>query len=146
MGEVVAVNLDDGEVKWKKSLPGGVVSPIAVIDGLAVFTCADGTVRAVDATTGDDKWTYSGKGAFFGGAAVGGGVAYAADLRGVVHAIGLNDGKARWTLDLASDPAVAAPGMVFGSPILHDGKIFVATCNIDAGDQTKTVVVCIGEQ
>jgi outer membrane protein assembly factor BamB len=145
-GEIVAVNLDDGEVKWKKPLPGGVVSPIAVIDGMAIFTCADGKVRAVDAASGDDKWTYTGKGAFFAGAAVGGGVAYAADLKGVVHAIGLKDGKGVWTVDLANDPAVSAPGMVFGSPVLHDGKIFVATCNIEAGDQTKTVVVCIGEQ
>ena len=73
-------------------------------------------------------------------------MAYVADLKGMVHAIGLKDGKGVWTLDLASDPAVSAPGMVFGSPVLHDGKIFVATCNIEAGDQTKTVVVCIGEQ
>jgi len=145
-GEIVAVNLEDGEVKWKKPLPGGVVSPIAVIDGLAIFTCADGKVRAVDAASGEDKWTYTGKGAFFAGAAVDRGVAYVADLKGVVHAIGLKDGKGIWTLDLASDPQVSAPGMVFGSPVLHDGKIFVATCNIEAGDQTKTVVVCIGEQ
>src|ERR1051325_5626640 len=107
-GEVVAVNLDDGQVKWKKPLPGGVVSPIAVADGLAIFTCADGKVRAVDAATGDDKWTYPGKAAFFAGPAVGGGVAYAGDLKGIVHAINLKDGKGIWTVDLASDPAVSA--------------------------------------
>ncbi|HEV8606705.1 MAG TPA: PQQ-binding-like beta-propeller repeat protein [Tepidisphaeraceae bacterium] len=146
-GEIVAADLENGDVKWKKNLPGGVVSPIAVADGLAIFTCADGKVRAVDAVSGDDKWTYEGKAAFFGGPAVGGAVAYAADLKGVVHAVGLNDGKARWTLDLAADPAVMAPGMVYGSPILHDGKVFVATCNIEAGPEAmKTVVVCIGEQ
>src|SRR5205085_8074549 len=88
--------------------------------------------RAVDAASGDDKWTYTGSAAFFAGPAVAGGVAYAADLQGVIHAIGLKDGKGVWAVDLAADPAVSAPGMIFGSPILHDGKIYVATCNIDA--------------
>ncbi len=145
-GELVALDLESGEVKWKKNYAGGIVSAVAVSEGVAVFTCADGKVRGIDAASGEDKWTYDGKNVFFAGAAVGGGVAYAGDLKGVVHAIGLKDGKEMWKVDLATDPAVNAPGMVYGSPVLHDGKVFVATCNIEAWpDQSKTVVVCIGE-
>ena len=52
-GEVVAINLADGSIKWRKDIPtGGVLGPIAVKDGLAVFTATDGNVRAFDAATG----------------------------------------------------------------------------------------------
>src|SRR5205085_10606473 len=121
-----------GDVTAIKPLTASVDSPIDDADSVANFTCPDGKVRAVDAASGYDKWTYTGSAAFFAGPAVAGGVAYAADLKGVIHAIGLKDGKGVWAVDLAADPAVSAPGMIFGSPILHDGKIYVATCNIDA--------------
>ena len=48
--------------------------------------------------------------------AVVGGVVYAGDLNGVVHAIDLADGAGKWKLDLATDPAVKAPGMIYGGP------------------------------
>jgi len=37
--------------------------------------------------------------------------------------------------------------MIYGSPILKDGKLYVATSNLEsAADQQRTVVVCIGEK
>ena len=60
--------------------------------------------------------------------------------------INLPDGTPKWRLDLATDPAVKAPGMVYGGPVVHGGKIYVATCNIE-GDHARqpTAVVCIGQ-
>jgi hypothetical protein len=73
-------------------------------------------------------------------------MAYAGDLRGVIHAINLADGSAKWKLDLATDP-IKAPGMVYGGPILHGGRLLVATCNIAGTSAAQpTVVVCIGEK
>ncbi len=147
-GEVMAVNLADGKVAWKKPVKGGVVSAIAVKDNLAVFTATDGKVRAFDIATGASKWLYDGGAPFFAGAAIASGTAYAADIQGVVHAIKLADGSPVWKLDLVADPAVklGAGSRVYGSPIVHGGRLYVATCNIESNDPGQQVVVCVGEK
>jgi outer membrane protein assembly factor BamB len=146
-GEVVAIELDTGAIKWRKEVPGGVLSSIAVRAGLALFTATDGKVRAWDAHTGQERWTYDAKAPFFAGPAVTGMTVYAADLHGVVHAVKLADGTGQWTLDLGADPATKAPGMVYGSPIVHRGRLYLATCNLGArAARTPNVVVCIGDK
>jgi outer membrane protein assembly factor BamB len=142
-GEVVAIALADGQVKWRKEIGAGVLSPVAVSGETAVFTTTDKKVRAVDVKTGADRWTYAGKAPFFAGAAIAADVAYAADLNGVVHAVGLADGKGRWRLDVGKETKL--PGHVYGSPVVDGGRVYVSTCNLEAQDR-KTVVVCIGER
>jgi outer membrane protein assembly factor BamB len=145
-GEVIAVDIDKGNIVWKKKLPGGVVSSIAVHDNVAVVTATDGKVRAYDVATGNPRWTYSATAAFFAGAAIAGKAAYVADLKGIVHAINLEQGTKLWTLDLPAHPAIKSPGSFYGSPIVHDGKIYLATCNLHGETAWRpTVVVCIGE-
>jgi outer membrane protein assembly factor BamB len=143
-GEVVAIGLADGQVKWRKEVGAGVLSPVAAAGDVAIFTTTAGKVCAVGVKSGADRWTYAGKAPFFAGAAVAGEIAYTADLNGVVHAIGLADGKARWKLDIGKE--TKAPGRVFGSPVVDGGRVYVSTCNLDATDARKTVVVCIGER
>jgi outer membrane protein assembly factor BamB len=121
-----------------------VLSPVAVSGDVAIFTTTGGKVCAVDVKSGADKWTYSGKAPFFAGAAVAGEIAYTADLNGVVHAIGITDGKGKWKLDVGKE--TKAPGRVFGSPVVDGGRVYVSTCNLDAAEARKTVVVCIGER
>jgi hypothetical protein len=37
--------------------------------------------------------------------------------------------------------------MVYGSPIVHGGRLYLATCNLDQrGEARQSIVVCIGEQ
>jgi outer membrane protein assembly factor BamB len=146
-GEVAAFRLADGRPKWRKELKGGVVGCVAIAEGLAVATATDGKVRAFDLDGGELRWHYDGKAPFFAPPALAGGVVYAADLKGVVHAVGLADGRGRWTLDLAKDPAVAAPGMVYGGPAVQGGRLFVATCDLGgAAGGRPTAVVCLGEK
>jgi outer membrane protein assembly factor BamB len=146
-GEIVAVELDTGKIKWRKEVPGGVLSSVAVKAGLAVFTATDGKVRAWEAFTGQEKWAYDAGAPFFAGPVVTAQGVYAADLKGVVHALGLSDGKKQWALDLAADPATRTTGMVYGSPVVHRGRLYLATAT--PGEQaarTRNVVVCIGDQ
>ncbi|HVV99247.1 MAG TPA: PQQ-binding-like beta-propeller repeat protein [Planctomycetaceae bacterium] len=143
-GEVVAVDLATGKEKWKKPLGGGVVSAIAVRGPLAVFTATDGMLRAWNVEDGAERWSYPAGAPFFAGAALSNDVAYTADLKGVVHAVALSDGKPLWKLDLAQAPEVQAPGMVYGSPALAGGRLYVATSNLEGNAQQPTVVVCIG--
>jgi outer membrane protein assembly factor BamB len=146
-GEVAAVELDTGKVRWREEVPGGVLSSVAVKAGLAVFTATDNKVRAWDAFTGQEKWSYDARAPFFAGVAVTDTTVYAADLKGVVHAVALADGRRQWTLDLGADPATKAAGMVYGSPTVHGGRLYLATCNLgQTATRTPNVVVCIGDK
>jgi len=142
-GEVVAIALANGQVRWRKDVPGAILSSVAVKDGLAVFTATDGKLRAWEAATGKEKWAYDAGNPFFAGPAVAGGVVYAADLRAVVHAVRLADGEKQWTFDVAADPAAPAPGMAYGSPLVHGGRIYLATCNFEGQAGEACAIVCI---
>ena len=145
-GEVVALNVADGRVLWKEEVTGGVLSSVAVKNGLAVYTCTDGKIYARNQLTGKLVWTYDAKTPFFAGPALAGKVVYAADLNSIVHAVDLSDGKKRWAFDVGSDPSVQARGSVFGSPVVHGGNLYVATCNLDGATDQPSVVVCLSDQ
>jgi len=59
----------------------------------------------------------------------------------------LADGKLDWKFDVTGDPAVASPAMVFTSPVVHGGEIFMATNRIE-GEQSELplAVVCLSDQ
>ena len=118
----------------------------ALADGLAVITATDGKVRAYDLADGGSRWTYDTKSNCFAPAAIAGGMVYVGDLKGVLHAIDLATGGERWTLDLGKQQEVQAPGMIYGGPVVQQGKLYVATCNLEGPNAGQpTVVVCIGE-
>jgi outer membrane protein assembly factor BamB len=145
-GEVVAVDMDKGTPKWQKEYPGGVVSTIAVQDGVAVFTATDGKVRAVDVATGAPRWTASVGAPLFAGPAIAGKMVYVGDLKGVVHGISLEKGTKLWSLDLSNHPDIKSPGSFYGAPIVHEGRIYVATCNLQGPNAYRpTTVACLGE-
>jgi outer membrane protein assembly factor BamB len=83
----------------------------------------------------------------FAPVAVAKGVIYAGDLGGVVHAIDQKSGGAKWRLDLGAHPDVQAPGMIYGGPALQNGRLYVATCNLEGpAARQATAVICIGEK
>lgn len=146
-GDVTVLNAADGSVKWRKDLPAGIVSSVAVADGLVVACGTDGRIRGFDLSTGEERWSHAAGAAFFAGPAVAGGLVYAADLKGTVHAVDLAKGTPKWTLSLATDPAVGGGGPVYGSPVVHGGRLYVATCDLESGGTGRMqVVACIGEK
>jgi outer membrane protein assembly factor BamB len=146
-GEVVAFDLKSGKEIWRKEVGGGVVSCVALSEGLAIAGATDGKVRAFNIADGERRWLYDAKAALFAPPAIVKDTVYAGDLSGVIHAINLGDGKPKWTLNLGTNADVKAPGMIYGGPIVHGGRLFVATCNLEGPFARKpTVVVCIGEK
>ena len=146
-GDITAIDLETGKERWRKEVTGGAVSCVAIAGGLAVATATDGKIRAFELARGERRWVYDGKSPFFAAPAVAADVVYAGDLKGVIHALGLADGQPKWTLDLGTDPNVKAPGMIYGGPVVHAGRLFVATCNLEGPNIRKpTAVVCIGEK
>jgi len=145
-GEVIAFDLFGGTVLWRQKAGGGVLSAIAVKDGLAVYTSTDGKVTARKCDTGKLVWTYDAKRPFFAGPALAGDVVYAVDLQTVAHAINLADGKVLWNFDVASDLAVQTRTSVFGSPIVSGGNLYLATCNLDGKTDQPSAVVCLSDK
>jgi outer membrane protein assembly factor BamB len=144
-GNITALDLATGNVKWTKDVPGGIVGCAAIADGLAVTVASDGKVRAFKLADGERAWLYDVKAPAFAPPAIAGGVVYMADLQGTIHAIDLKTGLGKWTLSLAMDPAVKAPGMVYGGITVHGGKLYLATANLEGPFARKdTAVVCIG--
>ncbi|HEY8504196.1 MAG TPA: PQQ-binding-like beta-propeller repeat protein, partial [Gemmataceae bacterium] len=145
-GDVTALDLSTGAVRWRKEVPGGVPGCAALAEGLAVVTATDGRARAYDLKTGERRWTYDAKAPVFAPVAVAGDAVYLGDLRGVVHAVGLARGEPRWRLDLGADPAVKAPGMIYAGPVVHGGRLVVGTANLAGPFADKpTALVCIGQ-
>jgi outer membrane protein assembly factor BamB len=146
-GEVAALDLQTGAILWRRDIPGGVVSRCTVRDNLVIFTATDGKVRAFDLRHGDRVWLYDAGAPLLAGAVIAGDMVYTADLKSVVHALSLADGARRWTFDLANDPAVQTAGMVYGTPLARDGRLYVATCNLtNAASRRTGAVVCLGEK
>jgi hypothetical protein len=146
-GEVVAVHLDTGRVAWRKKVPGGVLSTLAVKDGLALFTATDGKLRAWQVETGKEAWQYDARHPFFAGPAVAGGGVYAADLTGLLHAVQLANGQPQWVFDVVNTTGTQLPGMVYGSPVVHRGQIYLTTCNLQGPNTGKPgMVVCVGDK
>ena len=113
-----------------------------------LFTGSDGKLRSWDRASGEPRWVYDAKMPTFAGPVASDELAYFADLKGMVHAVGLDDGRPRWKFDLAADPAVQVPGMVYGTPVLHKGRLYVGTCNIESGGgrERPGAIVCLGDK
>ena len=145
-GEVVAVDLASGKIRWRHSVAGGVLSPVAVRGETAVYTATDGKVAARRTASGEALWTYDAHAPLFAGPAIAGNTVYAADLKSVVHAVSLADGKPQWTFDVAADPAVQSRTAVFGSPVVHGGDLYLGTCNFDGEADQTPAVVCLSDK
>jgi len=145
-GEIVAVDLASGKVRWQQELAGGILSAIAVKGNVAVCTTTAGKAIGWDCATGQRLWEYEAKQPFFGGAAIAGDTVYVADLKANVHALGLADGKEQWTYDVASDLSVQSRSMVFGSPTVHGGDIYLATCNLEGEVDQPSYIACLSDK
>jgi outer membrane protein assembly factor BamB len=146
-GEITCLEIATGKVKWRKDLPAGIVSCVALAGDTAVATATDGKVRAFDLASGEQRWRYETPAPFFAPPAIAGNMVYAGDTLGIVHAIDLASGQGKWTLDLGTAAEVKAPGMIYGGPVVQGGRLFVATCNLEGPFAGKpTAVVCIGDK
>lgn len=57
-GEVFALDVKTGEVKWQTTVKGEVIAKPALDEGVVLLNTGSGTLFALDASTGEQKWTY----------------------------------------------------------------------------------------
>jgi alcohol dehydrogenase (cytochrome c) len=58
-GEVVALGVETGEIRWKRKFPEAVYGPTSVVNDLVLASTLSGDAYALDAKTGDVKWKVS---------------------------------------------------------------------------------------
>jgi outer membrane protein assembly factor BamB len=120
VGQVAALDAEDGTVIWDQS-PGGLILGPCVIDTLAVFTSEDGVV-AVYGPSGDQIWRRD----FVGQASppsASGTAVYAGFSDGVVRKMDLETGETLWETDLTASPRRT----VLSRPVLTDSTLLVGS-------------------
>jgi len=120
-GLVFALDLTDGQVVFRKSLPKGILSSPAIRDdGIVLVGCLDGKLYALDGQNGAERWVYeTGAPYVFGSPAVDRqGNAYVGDSDGTVHAIS-RGGQRLWKL--TSDANVES------APVVDGGRLYVTS-------------------
>jgi outer membrane protein assembly factor BamB len=55
-GEVIAVNQEDGSIKWRTKVPSEIVSAPATDEGIVVVNTVAGILLGLDAQTGEIEW------------------------------------------------------------------------------------------
>jgi outer membrane protein assembly factor BamB len=105
-GEVLALDVADGEVRWRFQAAGGIATTPAVADDLVLVTPRNSTtgssaLQAIDVESGEESWRLAPEGAAApqsSSPAGGSGVAVAGLGDGRIHAVGLASGVERWSL------------------------------------------------
>jgi len=144
-GFVAAFELATGKPRWKKQLPAAALACASLTQDAVIVPCSDGKVRAYTLAKGALRWTADVGAPLFAPAALSNDTVYVADLTGGVHALNLKTGATRWKLDVAGE--LKSPGMFYAGPVLRDGRLYVASCNVVGKHAGKpTFVACIGSK
>lgn len=117
-GYLYAVDLANGQLKWKFEADKPVLSSPAIGGDLVYFGSGleledtdGGHLFAVEAATGQEKWRFKTGGTIIPSPAVTGGIVYAGSGDGYLYALDAQTGQERWKYK-AQGPFVASPAVV----------------------------------
>ncbi|MDF2178937.1 outer membrane protein assembly factor BamB [Aliiglaciecola sp. CAU 1673] len=107
-GDVFALDVNTGEVKWRAKVKGEVLARPAVDEGTVVVNTGAGVMFALDAETGEQRWRYESEVPPLSlrgvsAASISSGGAIVGTASGKLAAVILNNGQIAW------EQAVAAP-------------------------------------
>ena len=97
IGEVLALDLETGELLWSFETTAGVVSTPAVTDNAVFVGTSAGAMRALDRDTGETVWSYETGALVASSPAVVDGSVYFGDVRGTFYGLDVTDGTELWT-------------------------------------------------
>jgi outer membrane protein assembly factor BamB len=105
-GEVLALDVAEGEVQWRFQAAGVIATTPAVADGLVLVTPRNSStgasaLQAIDVESGEESWRLAPEGGAApqsSSPAAGSGVAVAGLGDGRIHAVGLGSGIDRWSV------------------------------------------------
>ena len=108
------------QVLWQAQMPGGGLSPVAVVDGTVYAASYEGGyVTALDAKIGKERWQTQTEPWMPSPPTVAGGVVYVSGGENL-YALDAGNGKERWRLPLEA-------GNSFSSPVAPEGVVYVGS-------------------
>lgn len=125
-GDIVALNLEDGDEVWRTETDLRVISGPSVADGRLLVGTRDGTVVALDTEKGKEIWRADVSSEVLAAPAVGEGSVVVRTLDGHLIAFDLADGTRRWTAE-RSVPTLTLRGT--SSPVIADGAVYAGMDN-----------------
>jgi len=118
-GEVAAIAIEDGTVRWRVRLDAPVVDRIPVADGVAYAATEDGALYAISADSGELLWSHRASAGLAAGPSVGSGMIALATIEGDVFVFGVDGSLSEWQID--AGPVLVAPTWYDGSLVVVDG-------------------------
>lgn len=126
--EATAPNLT---AKWFFKTGRDVTGTPIVAAGTVFFGDTGGSFYAVDAASGRRVWSRTLRGPMFGTAAYSNGRVIAGDNGGWLHAFDAATGATVWSVHPETDPEIAPFAQFWGSPVPHDGRIYIGLAGED---------------
>ncbi len=121
-GELIALNLSDGKVRWRYKTKEGVgESSPAVGQGIVVIGDLSGVVHAVNAADGKGLWTFMAGSEIKASPAIVGDRVVIGSYDGNLYGLALKDGKALWK--------VKTNGPVHATACVYAGLAYVSGCD-----------------
>ncbi|MDP2673406.1 MAG: PQQ-binding-like beta-propeller repeat protein [Dehalococcoidia bacterium] len=129
-GDVYALGLDDGKVRWRFDADGPVIAGLGAIRGrvpppgpgpveTVLVASERGTVYALDAADGSVQWRFNAGDDVWGAPLLEGDVLYVASVNGKLYALNAATGKPKW-----DKPFSTGHGLISDS-VLSDGILLV---------------------
>jgi len=123
-GEVVALDADTGDVRWRVKLAPTESSPL-VAGGRVYVGDWSGAVVALDAQTGKRLWSYTTGGKVKGALALAGGRLYAGSYDGHLYAFAPATGRLLWRA--ASQPRLNGLGTFYSTPAAAYDRVYLGS-------------------
>ncbi len=117
-GEVIALSVGWGQVRWRRRIGPSESSPLLVGNRLYVGDWL-GKVYALDASTGRIEWTFQTGGAVKGGLAQSGGRVFVGSYDGHVYALSATSGRLIWR--------ASGPGTFYSTPAVAYGRVYIGS-------------------
>jgi outer membrane protein assembly factor BamB len=131
-GHFVALDLQNGKLKWRQKFETGFISSAAVNESLVVVGDYDGTIRALNKQDGSVKWEFTTNGEIDSGASFYKDLVLVTSQDGSLYALNADDGQVKWKY-ATGDQLRCSPTIVENRTFLGgcDAKLHVV--NLDTG-------------
>lgn len=116
VGEVEALNIEDGSKKWTFKTHGAIYSSPAIANEIVVLGSGDGYIYALNVNTGKRIWKLKTGASVLGTPIIESGIAYIGGSDHHFRAINIKTGKQLWAFR-------GVEGTIVGKPLCYKGKI-----------------------
>ncbi|MBI5885549.1 MAG: PQQ-binding-like beta-propeller repeat protein [Deltaproteobacteria bacterium] len=121
-GDVYAIELATGSVRWSFDADYPVEGTVSTGDGRVCFGSANGVFRCLDAATGIEAWRFQTKSGIVSSPLIRDGRVWFTSSDDRLYALSLNNGEKLWVYNRGTYQTVAP--RVPGSSAFYDGKLY----------------------